>query len=149
MNDGQQKSPGSNIIIVSACLAGVPCRFDGQAKGYEKIKELVKNKKTILVCPEQLGGLTTPRLPSEIRDGKVFSKAGTDVTAQFTRGAEIILALAKEYGCSRAILKAKSPSCGKGKVYDGTFSGRLIDGNGFTADLLLKNGIEVLTEEEI
>lgn len=138
-----------NIIIVSACLAGVPCRFDGQTKGYEKIKELVKKEKTILVCPEQLGGLTTPRLPSEIKGDKVFSKAGTDVTAQFTRGAEITLALAKEYGSSRAILKSRSPSCGKGKVYDGTFSGQLVDGNGFTADLLLKNGIEVLTEEEI
>lgn len=139
----------NKMIIVSACLAGVPCRFDGQAKGYEKIKELVKSEKTILVCPEQLGGLTTPRLPSEIKGDKVFSKAGTDVTAQFTRGAEITLALAKEYGCSRAILKSRSPSCGKGKVYDGTFSGRLVDGNGFAADLLLKNGIEVLTEEEI
>ncbi|HNW11271.1 MAG TPA: DUF523 domain-containing protein [Candidatus Rifleibacterium sp.] len=120
------------MIIVSACLAGVPCRFDGQAKGYEKIKELVKKEKTILVCPEQLGGLTTPRLPSEIKGDKVFSKAGTDVTAQFTRGAEITLALAKEYGSSRAILKSRSPSCGKGKVYDGTFSGQLVDGNGFT-----------------
>jgi len=149
MNDRQQKTPKSDMIIVSACLAGVPCRFDGQAKGYEKIKELVKKEKTILVCPEQLGGLTTPRLPSEIKGDKVFSKAGTDVTAQFTRGAEITLALAKEYGSSRAILKSRSPSCGKGKVYDGTFSGQLVDGNGFTADLLLKNGIEVLTEEEI
>ncbi len=149
MNDRQQKPPKSDMIIVSACLAGVPCRFDGQAKGYEKIKELVKKEKTILVCPEQLGGLTTPRLPSEIKGDKVFSKAGTDVTAQFTRGAEITLALAKEYGSSRAILKSRSPSCGKGKVYDGTFSGQLVDGNGFTADLLLKNGIEVLTEEEI
>lgn len=137
------------MIIVSACLAGVPCRFDGQAKGYEKIKELVKSEKTILVCPEQLGGLTTPRIPSEIKGEKVFSKAGIDVTPQFTRGAEITLALAKEYGCNRAILKSRSPSCGRGKVYDGTFSGRLIDGNGFTADLLLKNGIEVMTEEEI
>ena len=139
----------NKMIIVSACLAGVPCRFDGQAKGYEKIKELVKSEKTILVCPEQLGGLTTPRLPSEIKGAKVFSKTGTDVTAQFTRGAEITLALEKEYGCNRAILKSRSPSCGRGKIYDGTFSGRLIDGNGFTADLLLKNGIEVMTEEEI
>lgn len=138
-----------NIIIVSACLAGVPCRFDGQTKGYERIKELVKNEKTILVCPEQLGGLTTPRIPSEIKGDKVFSKAGIDVTTQFARGAEITLALAKEYGCTQAILKSRSPSCGKGKVYDGTFTGRLIDGNGLTADLLLKNDIEVLTEEDI
>ena len=137
------------MIIVSACLAGVPCRFDGQTKCYEKVRELVKTGQTILVCPEQLGGLTTPRIPSEISGNKVFNKAGTDVTAQFARGAEITLALAKEYGCRRAIFKSRSPSCGKGKVYDGTFSGRLVDGNGFTADLLLKNGIEVLTEEEI
>lgn len=148
MND-RHKAPEGGIIIVSACLAGVPCRFDGLSKSYERIKELVKNEKTILVCPEQLGGLTTPRVPSEIKGEKVFSKTGTDVTAQFNRGAEITLALAKEYGCKSAILKSRSPSCGKGKVYDGSFSGRLIAGNGFTADLLLKNGIEVLTEEEI
>lgn len=137
------------MYLVSACLAGFPCRWDGKTMPDEKIVELIKKGEAIPICPEQLGGLTTPREPSEISGYKVLSKIGTDVTLNFTKGAETALQIAKKYGCKKAILKAKSPSCGKGKVYDGTFSGKMIDGNGMTAELLIKNGIEVLTENEI
>jgi uncharacterized protein YbbK (DUF523 family) len=137
------------MIIISACLAGFPCRYDGERKANEKVIKLVKGGKAILVCPEQLGGLTTPRLASEIKNGKVLDKQGKDVTKEFERGAEIVLEIAKEYGCKEAILKARSPSCGKGQIYDGTFSGRIITGSGKTAELLMKNGIGVKTEEEI
>jgi len=108
--------------------------------------QLVREDKAIPVCPEQLGGLTTPRLPSEIRNGRVFSSEGRDVTPEFEKGAAAVLQIAKEYGCTKAILKARSPSCGKGQIYDGTFSGKLVDGNGKTTALLLENGIEVITE---
>lgn len=134
------------MILVSACLAGFPCRYDGTSKTNEKIVQLVREGKAIPVCPEQLGGLTTPRLPSEIRNGRVFSSEGRDVTPEFEKGAAAVLQIAKEYGCTKAILKARSPSCGKGQIYDGTFSGKLVDGNGKTTELLLENGIEVITE---
>ena len=134
------------MILVSSCLAGFPCRYDGASKTNEKVKEFVLEGKAIPVCPEQLGGLTTPRLPSEIRDGKVFNSEGYDVTQQFEKGAAAVLQIATQYGCTKAILKARSPSCGKGQVYDGTFSGKLVDGNGKTVELLLRNGIEVITE---
>ena len=137
------------MIIVSACLAGFPCRYDGKATIHEKTRELVKAGKAILVCPEQLGGLPTPRSPSEIKNGNVISKEGMDVTKEFERGAAIVLEIANAYGCKEAILKARSPSCGKGKIYDGNFTGKIIAGNGKTAELLLKNGIDVKTEEEI
>ena len=134
------------MILVSACLAGFPCHYDGTSKTNEKIVQLVREDKAIPVCPEQLGGLTTPRLPSEIRNGRVFSSEGRDVTPEFEKGAAAVLQIAKEYGCTKAILKARSPSCGKGQIYDGTFSGKLVDGNGKTTELLLENGIEVITE---
>lgn len=137
------------MYIVSACLAGLPCRWDGKTVPDDKIVELIKKGEAIPICPEQLGGLTTPREPSEISGNKVLSRVGIDVTAQFKRGAEIALETALRFGCKKAILKAKSPSCGKGKVYDGTFSGKLIEGNGLTAELLMKNGIEIFTENEI
>lgn len=135
--------------IVSACLAGVNCRFDGKSRPNEKIMQLVKKGKAIPVCPEQLAGLTTPRENSEIRSGKVFSVSGKDETAQIKRGAEETLKIARLVGATEAIFKARSPSCGKGKIYDGSFSGKLVKGNGITTELLLKNGIKVLTEEEI
>lgn len=134
------------MILVSACLAGFPCRYDGTSKTNEKIVQLVREGKAIPVCPEQLGGLTTPRLPSEIKNDRVFSSEGRDVTPEFEKGAAAVLQIAKEYGCTKAILKARSPSCGKGQIYDGTFSGKLVDGNGKTTELLLENGIEVITE---
>lgn len=135
--------------IVSACLAGIKCRWDGEARPCQKVIELVKQGKAIPICPEQLGGLTTPRAPAEQKNDKVFTKDGKDVTAQFERGAEEALKIAKLANCNEAILKAKSPSCGSGKVYDGTFSGKLIDGDGVFAKILKKNNIIVFTEDEI
>jgi uncharacterized protein YbbK (DUF523 family) len=137
------------MIIVSACLAGVKCRWDGEAKPCKKIMDLVKCGKAIPVCPEQLGGLSTPRIPSEQKGNKVYSKDGKDLTAEFERGAKEGLKIAKLSNCNEAILKSKSPSCGCGKVYDGSFSGKLIKGDGLFAELLKKNGIKVFTEDEI
>lgn len=137
------------MIIVSACLAGIPCRWNGEAKPDERVMRLVREGKALPLCPEQLGGLTTPREPSEIRAGRVFSKSGADVTTEFQRGAEIVWETARQYGCFEAILKALSPSCGSGRVYDGGFSGTLVDGDGLTARLLKKKGVLVRTEDEL
>jgi len=137
------------MIIVSACLAGINCRWDGQARPSLKVIKLVKQGKAIPVCPEQLGGLTTPRTPAEQKGNKVFTKDGKDVTSQFKRGANEALKIAKLANCQGAILKAKSPSCGCGKIYDGSFCGKLIKGDGVFAKLLKKNKIKVFTEEEI
>ena len=135
--------------IVSACLTGIKCRWDGEARPCQKVIELVKQGKAIPVCPEQLGGLTTPRTPAEQREDKVFTKTGEDVTTQFERGAEEALKITLLANCDEAIIKAKSPSCGSGKVYDGTFSGKLIDGDGVFTKILKKNNIKVFTEDEI
>ncbi len=133
------------MIIVSACLAGYRCRYDGKTVPDDAIVDLVRTGNAIPVCPEMLGGLPCPRVPSErTADGeRVVTKEGTDVTEAFRRGADETLRLAQLYGCTRAILKARSPSCGKGTVYDGTFSGTLREGNGVTAELLMKHGITV------
>jgi uncharacterized protein YbbK (DUF523 family) len=110
---------------------------------------LLKKEILIPVCPEQLGGLPTPREPAEIREGKVITKSGKDVTENFKRGAEEVLKIAKLFGISEAIFKQGSPSCGCGRVYDGTFSGKIIEGDGITATLLKKRGIKVITEEDL
>ena len=136
------------MLIVSACLAGFPCRYDGKKAINTAVQQLVKEGKAIPVCPEQLGGLPTPRLPAEMKAGKVINSDGNDVTEAFEKGAAVVLEIAKQYGCTDALLKARSPSCGKGQIYDGSFSGILIEGNGKTADLLMRNGITVTTEEE-
>ncbi len=136
-------------ILVSACLLGFPCRYDGASKQNEVIDKLKERFELIPVCPETLGGLPTPRPPAEIRDGQVVNKEGFDVTKEYALGALKTLELAKKHNITRAILKERSPSCGKGKIYDGSFSGTLTDGNGITAELLLKNGITVLGESEI
>jgi Uncharacterized conserved protein len=135
--------------IVSACLAGVKCRYDGESQPCDKILELVRNGEAIPVCPEQLGGLPTPRAQAEQQGAKVITKDGVDVTNEFHRGAIEVLNLAKLAGCKEAILKSKSPSCGSGIVYDGTFSGILIEGDGVLARLLKGNGIKVLRDDEI
>jgi uncharacterized protein YbbK (DUF523 family) len=137
------------MIVVSACLAGIKCRYDGKSKHCQKIIELVKQGKAIPVCPEQLGGLPTPRIPSERKEEKVITKDGKDVTNNFKLGAEKALQIAKENNCTEAILKTKSAACGFGKIYDGSFSGNLINGNGVFAELLEKNEIAIQTENEI
>ena len=133
-------------ILVSACLLGEKCRFDGKSKPCDKVIKLNEKYNLIPVCPEVLGGLETPRTPCEIRNGKVISANGIDRTIEYTTGAQIALEIAKENNCKVAILKSKSPSCGKGKIFDGTFSGTLTDGNGITAQLLTENGIDVYNE---
>lgn len=135
--------------IVSACLAGIKCRWDGESRPCRKVVELVRQGKAIPVCPEQLGGLTTPRVPAEQKKDKIFTKNGKNVTVQFEKGAKEALEIALLVNCEEAIIKSKSPSCGSGKIYDGTFSGKLIKGDGVFAKILKKNNIKVFTEDEI
>lgn len=136
-------------ILVSACLLGVSCRYDGKSKPNENVIALKDRYNIIPVCPEIMGGLPTPRTASEIQGCQVVMGNGTNVTKEYRKGAEEVLRLCRLFGCKRAVLKEKSPSCGCGKVYDGTFSGKLIDGNGITAKLLMENGIEVFGETGI
>ncbi|HIW25900.1 MAG TPA: DUF523 domain-containing protein [Firmicutes bacterium] len=136
-------------ILVSACLLGVACRYDGKRKPNEAVIALKEKYNLIPVCPEIMGGLPTPRLPSEIRGETVIMENGEDVTDKYSRGAEETLRLARLFGCGKAVLKEKSPSCGSGRIYDGTFSKTLTEGNGVTAGMLLANGIRVAGETEI
>ncbi|MBR1540199.1 MAG: DUF523 domain-containing protein [Clostridia bacterium] len=135
------------MILVSACLAGLNCKYSGGNNYNEEIFQMVKRGEAIPICPEQLGGLSTPRKPAEIRiiDGKrhVITNDGTDVTENFECGAKEVLELAKKLEIKTAILQARSPSCGVGKIYSGEFNGQLVDGNGILAEMLLENGIEV------
>ena len=135
-------------ILVSACLLGCPCRYDGTAKADPRVLALMERHTLIPVCPEQLGGLPTPRLPSERREGGVFDRGGKDVTAHYRQGAEEVLRLARLYGCTHAVLKERSPSCGSGQIYDGSFSHVLVPGSGVAAELLAQNGITVLGESQ-
>lgn len=136
-------------ILISACLLGVKCRYDGKGKTYDVLGALPESIRLIPVCPEQLGGLSTPRPKAEIKNGRVINIEGTDVTDAFKRGAEEVLRLAEIFGCKYAILKENSPSCGKGRIYNGDFSGALIDGNGVCAGLLSENGVKVFGESQI
>ena len=137
------------MILVSACLLGENCKYTGGNNRSEKVLAHLAGKDYIPFCPEQAGGLSTPRAPSEIRDDRVFSDAGEDVTEQFRRGAEKTLAFCRQNAVDRAILKARSPSCGVHQVYDGTFSGRAVPGMGVTARLLAENGVALMDEEDI
>ena len=135
------------MIIVSACLAGIECRYNGQAFPVPEVIELVKKGQALPLCPEILGRLPTPRPCAEQRDGKIVSRTGQDMTREYLEGAAIAAAIARAAGCTKAILKSKSPTCGCGKVYDGTFSGNLIDGDGIFCALLRENNVEVCTED--
>ncbi|MBI5519763.1 MAG: DUF523 domain-containing protein [Desulfovibrio sp.] len=136
-------------LLVSACLAGEPCRYDGSAAPHPAVLRLVEEGRAVPVCPEVLGGLPTPRAPVELVAGRAMSRAGRDVTAEFERGARLGLDAARARGCALAVLKARSPSCGCGQVYDGTFSGALVPGDGLFAALLKRNGIAVRTETDL
>ena len=139
-------------ILISACLLGVACRYDGLSKPLDKeiIGKLREQYHLIPVCPEVMGGLPTPRIPAEISsDGKVFRQDGLDVTENYIRGAKEALRLAEIFQCDTALMKEKSPSCGAGKIYDGSFSKTLTDGNGIAAELLQKNGIRIVGESKI
>ena len=135
-------------VLVSSCLVGTNCKYDGGNNKNEKLINYLKNKEVILVCPEQLGGLSTPRVPAERIKEKVVTKDNKDVTENYKKGAEEVLKLAKKFQVKKAILKSRSPSCGKGKIYDGSFSHNLIDRHGVCAELLIKNGIEVISSDE-
>ena len=137
------------MIIVSACLAGVNCKYDGKNNANEKVIKLVSRGNAIPLCPEQLGGLSTPRIPAEIVGDKIINKNGLDVTDNFIKGANEALRIAQLVGCKTAILKESSPSCGLHKVYDGTFTGTKIEGKGVTAKLFSQNKIKILSEDEI
>lgn len=136
------------MILVSKCLIGENCKYNGGNNYHEQLVEFLKDKEYIAVCPEVLGGLQTPRTCCEIVDGKVIDQNGEDKTQEYTTGAHLTLQLALENKCELAILQVRSPSCGKGQIYDGTFSRRLINGNGISADLLMKHGINVLSSDE-
>ena len=136
-------------ILVSACFLHEGYKYDGGANINEKIIGLAEKYEFVLICPEVFGGLSTPRLPSEIVDDKVLNEIGEDVTEAFVSGAHEAMELAIKHGCKKAILKAKSPSCGKGLIYDGSFSHTIIEGDGVAAKLLMENGITVYTENEI
>lgn len=136
-------------ILISACLLGVHCRYDGASKAYPKLEELAERHTLVPVCPEQLGGLATPRIPSERQGDRVCTREGADVTEAYRRGAEEALRLAQTLGCEAAVLKERSPSCGCGEIYDGTFTGTLTAGDGVTAELLKAHGIPVYGESQI
>jgi uncharacterized protein YbbK (DUF523 family) len=135
-------------LLVSACLLGINTKYNGKNNYIDKINKL-KDKYTIIkCCPEVDGGLSIPRSPSEVIGEKVINKEGIDVTKEYIKGAFIALNLCKKYNISKALLKEKSPSCGKMR-YDGTFSGTLINKSGITTKLLQENNIEVYSENEI
>ena len=136
-------------VLVSACLLGVSCRYDGQSKAYPLMDELCRRHEVVPVCPEIFGGLPTPRVPAERQGERVATKTGGDVTAEYRRGAGEAVRLAQTLGCTVAVLKERSPSCGCGKVYDGTFTKTLMDGDGLTAKALKELGLTVYGESEI
>lgn len=144
--------------LCSACLLGIACRYDGKSKPNDMILEYPKGM-LIPVCPEQLGGLPTPRHSSEILGGdghdvisgkaRVIQQDNSDVTSYFIRGAKEMLRIARAVGADEAIMKQRSPSCGCGQIYDGTFTKRIIEGDGVATALLKRNGIRVISEEEL
>ena len=146
------------MILVSACLAGCNCRYDAGSTPHPVVMSMARLGMAIPVCPEQLGGLATPRAPSEIRGGhggdvlaghaRVFTRNGTDVTANFIRGARECLLLAQLYPVRRAVLKSRSPSCALHKIHDGTFSGVCRPGPGVTTALLQQHGVEVIEDTD-
>ena len=140
------------MILISACLVGMNCKYNGK-NNFKKIAlELVKTGQAIPICPEQLGGLPTPRNPAEIKmrnnQKRVIDNKDKDITEEYTRGANEVLRLAKELNVEKVILQSRSPSCGVGKIYSGNFDGKLIDGNGVLAQMLIENNIEVIDIED-
>jgi len=136
-------------IIVSACLLGENCKYNGGNNRCPQVIDFVKDHEVIPVCPEQLGGLSTPRLPAEICNGKVMNTEGSSVDTEFRKGAESALKIALDEGATLAILQPRSPSCGCKQIYDGTFSRMLIPGKGVFAQLLENNGIRVIEPEDL
>jgi len=135
-------------ILVSACLLGLECRYNAESRPDARVLALAERHSLIPVCPEQLGGLATPREPAELCGGRVLTRSGADVTEPFERGAAGALKLAETLGCGCAVLKSRSPSCGRGRIHDGSFSSALVPGDGLTARKLLDAGIRVYTEDD-
>ena len=135
--------------MISACLAGRNCKYNGGNNRNEKVLKLMEGNEVILVCPEEMGGLPTPRVPSEIKDGLVTAKDGRIVDAEFRGGAAKCLEIAMRERPDLVVLKSRSPSCGVKKRYDGTFTGTLTDGPGVTAQLLMEHGFRCVEEEEL
>ena len=136
-------------ILVSACLMGVGCRYDGKSNQLPQLEQLMKQHTCIPVCPEIFGGLPTPRVPAERQSSKIMTQDGQDVTQQFIRGTAEVLRLADLYHCKAALLKERSPSCGSEQIYDGTFTKTLTEGDGLTAEMLKRKGIAVYGESQI
>ncbi len=136
-------------ILVSACLLGENCKYSGGNNKNDKVIALGKKHKLIPICPECFAQLPIPRPPAEIVGDKVFNELGEDITEHFKDGAEKALYVAEEAGCQTAILKERSPSCGFGEIYDGSFTGKTIRGNGITAQLLYDNGITIFGESSV
>ena len=137
------------VILASSCLLGCECRYKGDGCKCDALIKLAESNTIIGVCPEQMGGLPTPRPPAELqRDGRVVDRAGKDVTEAYRLGAEEVLELARAHRCTLAVLKERSPSCGRGQIYDGSFTGRLTEGSGVTARLLEEHGVQVYGESE-
>lgn len=134
--------------LASACLCGLNCRYDGRTKPKEAIVKLFNEGKVLPLCPESLGGLQAPRPPCEWQKERAMDKNGSDLTENFERGSEIALQKAVASGCRKAILKKRSPSCGVGQIYDGTFTKTLRAGNGLWAEKLLKAGFVIFTEDD-
>ncbi|MGL4911961.1 MAG: DUF523 domain-containing protein [Romboutsia sp.] len=147
------------MILVSACLVGINCKYDGENNKNDKVIEYLKDKQFIIICPEQLGGMSTPRDPSEIirLDGEavisgrtsVITNKRLDVTRKFKKGAQESFKIAQIYNCKEAILKEGSPSCGSSYIYDGTFTGKKVEGVGVTTALFKSKGIKVISENEL
>jgi len=135
-------------LLVSACLLGLPCRYDGQCHPFAGMAALLEKYVPIPVCPEVLGGLPTPRIPAERQGDRVITRDGRDVTDAYCRGAEETLRIAHLSDCEAALLKERSPSCGSGTIYDGTFTHTSIPGDGVTVELLKKSGVAVFGESE-
>lgn len=136
-------------ILVSACLLGENCKYSGGNNKNDEVIALGEEYDLVPICPECFAGLPIPRVPSEIKDGRVYSKNGEDLTDKFLEGAQQALYIAKECNATCAVLKENSPSCGFGKIYDGSFSGKKIDGNGIAAQLLFDNEIQIFGESQI
>lgn len=152
------ESKNEEIIVVSACLAGRDCRFDGRSRPMQEIIKMAEEGKAIPICPEQLGGLPTPRHPSEIQNGdgddildrksRIINEKGQDVTDRYIKGAFESFRIAMESGAKKAILKARSPACGVGQIHDGSFTGTLKKGNGIASALFIRSGFKVISDEE-
>ena len=149
LNNEAMKENKKKIILCSACLLGINCRYDGKNKLNKKVLKLAKKGILIPVCPEILGGLPTPREPSEQKGERVITKSGKHVSKYFKKGAREVLKIAKLFNIKEAILKQESPSCGSGKIFDGTFSGKIKKGDGVTTALLKKHKIKVISEEDL